>query len=160
MRLTIVSIGKLKDAAEVRLFERYQERIDTTGRQLGFAKLGLKEFSESRAKTADLRKAAEAEHLTAVLSQHVSNVVLDERGDQMTSRAFANWLAEMRDRGTQSLAFAIGGPDGVLEDVRHRASKRLSLSRLTLPHGLARVVLAEQIYRAMTILANHPYHRD
>jgi 23S rRNA (pseudouridine1915-N3)-methyltransferase len=86
-------------------------------------------------------------------------VLLDERGKQMTSETFAKWLGRERDEGRQLIVFAIGPADGWSEDSRKRATERLSLGPMTLAHELARVVLCEQVYRALTILAGHPYHR-
>jgi 23S rRNA (pseudouridine1915-N3)-methyltransferase len=86
-------------------------------------------------------------------------VLLDERGKQMSSETFAKWLGRERDEGRQLIIFAIGPADGWSEDSRKRATERLSLGPMTLAHELARVVLCEQIYRALTILAGHPYHR-
>lgn len=85
-------------------------------------------------------------------------VFLDSRGRQMTSEAFAEWLGNQRDQGAQLIIFAIGPADGWSEDARKRARLLLSLGQFTLAHALARLVLAEQIYRAFTILAGHPYH--
>jgi 23S rRNA (pseudouridine1915-N3)-methyltransferase len=86
-------------------------------------------------------------------------VLLDERGKQMTSETFARWLGRERDEGRQLIVFAIGPADGWSEDSRKRAAQLLSLGPMTMAHELARVVLAEQIYRALTILSGHPYHR-
>jgi 23S rRNA (pseudouridine1915-N3)-methyltransferase len=107
------------------------------------------------------RKAVETEArklLTAVRPDEWV-VALDERGTQMSTRELADWLAG-RMREGRDLAFLIGGPDGLAAEVAARSDSSLSLSRLTLPHALARVVLAEQLYRAMTILTHHPYHRE
>lgn len=107
------------------------------------------------------RKAVEAEarKLTAALRPAEWVVALDERGTQMSTRELADWLAG-RMREGRDLAFLIGGPDGFAAEVLARSDTTLSLSRLTLPHALVRVVLAEQLYRAMSILTHHPYHRD
>ncbi|MFZ0501447.1 MAG: 23S rRNA (pseudouridine(1915)-N(3))-methyltransferase RlmH [Steroidobacteraceae bacterium] len=107
------------------------------------------------------RKAVEAEgrKLLTALRPDVWVVALDERGTQMSTRELANWLAG-RMREGRDLAFLIGGPDGFAAEVVARSDMTLSLSRFTLPHALARVVLAEQLYRAMTILTHHPYHRE
>lgn len=86
-------------------------------------------------------------------------VLLDERGRQMSSESFAQWLGRERDHGRQLLIFAIGPADGWSADARHRAAEQISLGPMTFAHELARVVLCEQIYRALTILAGHPYHR-
>ena len=107
------------------------------------------------------RKAVETEarKLLTALRPDEWVVALDERGTQMSTRELADWLAG-RMREGRDLAFLIGGPDGFAAEVVARSDMTLSLSRLTLPHALARVVLAEQLYRAMTILTHHPYHRE
>ena len=107
------------------------------------------------------RKAVEAEgrKLLTTVRPDEWVVALDERGTQMSTRELADWLAG-RMREGRDLAFLIGGPDGFAAEVVARSDMTLSLSRLTLPHALARVVLAEQLYRAMTILTHHPYHRE
>ncbi len=107
------------------------------------------------------RKAIETEarKLLAALRAEEWVVTLDERGTQMSTRELADWLGG-RMREGRDLAFLIGGPDGLGAQVRARSNASLSLSRLTLPHALVRVVLAEQLYRAMSILTHHPYHRD
>jgi 23S rRNA (pseudouridine1915-N3)-methyltransferase len=84
---------------------------------------------------------------------------LDERGKALTSQAFASLLGKTRDDGTGTLAILIGGPDGLAPAIRQAAHVTLAFGAITLPHGLARIVLAEQLYRAATILAGHPYHR-
>ena len=160
MRLIIASVGKLKDNAERTLFARYQDRISGIGGTLGISAIEVREFSESRAKSASVRKRHEAKDLQAVANNAAVKVVLDETGTAMTSKAFATWLAKTRDDGAQSMVFLIGGPDGHDATIRGAATKTLSLSGFTLPHGLARIILMEQIYRALTILAHHPYHRD
>lgn len=101
----------------------------------------------------------EAERIVAALPQACIPVVLDERGAQASTRELADWLRRWRDEGV-SPAFVIGGADGLDDNVKARAHKLLGISRLTLPHALVRVVLAEQLYRAVTILKGHPYHRD
>lgn len=160
MRLSLLSIGKLKDGHELALLARYQDRIAANVTALGFSKLETREFSESRAKTSDLRKRQEANDLLKATASVAARVVLDERGTQLTSRQFATWLGAQRDDGVGSMAFMIGGPDGHDDSVRGEANKIVSLSALTLPHGLARIIFVEQLYRAMTILGGHPYHRD
>jgi 23S rRNA (pseudouridine1915-N3)-methyltransferase len=107
------------------------------------------------------RKAVETEarKLLTALRADEWVVALDERGTQMSTRELADWLAG-RMREGRDLAFLIGGPDGFAAEVAARSDTTLSLSRFTLPHALARVVLAEQLYRAMTILSHHPYHRE
>lgn len=85
-------------------------------------------------------------------------LLLDSRGRQLSSEQFAEWLGGQRDSGTQSLVIAIGPADGWTDEARVRANTLLSLSNMTMPHEMVRLVLAEQLYRAFTILAGHPYH--
>lgn len=102
---------------------------------------------------------SEAQRLLALLKPREFVVALDERGTQLATRELATWLSARMTDG-RDLALLIGGPDGLGREVLERADQKLSLSKLTLPHPLVRVVLAEQLYRAHTVLAGHPYHRD
>jgi 23S rRNA (pseudouridine1915-N3)-methyltransferase len=158
MRLIVASVGRLKDA-ERELYARYAKRFDAAGRPLGLGPVTLSEIGESRAATADLRKAEEAQKLLKALSASEVKIALDETGRALSSAAFAQLIAKHRDDGAKTLSFLIGGADGHGQAVLEAANLKLSLGALTLPHGLARVVLAEQLYRAATILAGHPYHR-
>ena len=159
MRLVLGAIGRLKDGAERTLFDRYWERLEASGRKVGLGPLKLAEISESRDASASGRQEAEALKLIAAAGDDAFVVSLDERGKALTSGAFAELLRRRSDDGCKSMAFLIGGPDGHGAAVARAARITLSLSAMTLPHGLARVVLAEQLYRASTILAGHPYHR-
>jgi 23S rRNA (pseudouridine1915-N3)-methyltransferase len=150
MRLIVAAVGRLKDA-ERELCERYSKRFDAAGRSLGLGPLAITELSESRAASADARKADEAARLLKAAGAADVRVVLDEGGKALSSEAFAKWIAQRRDGGAKGLALLIGGPDG--------AALKLSLGAMTLPHGMARAVLIEQLYRAATILSGHPYHR-
>ena len=158
MHVTIAAIGKLKDDAERVLVDRYAKRIGT-GRSGGLGPLKEAEAGESRRASATERRDEEAERLLKLIAPSDIRVVLDETGAAMTSEAFAKWIGSQRDSGARGLAFLIGGPDGHAASMRQSARLLLSLGPMTLPHGLARAVLAEQIYRATTILAGHPYHR-
>jgi 23S rRNA (pseudouridine1915-N3)-methyltransferase len=159
MRITIAAVGRLKNGPERDLFERYWGRISTSGKKLALSPLRMTEISESRASSAETRKAEEARRLLDC-TRGDKLVALDETGAPMTSAAFAALLRKERDNGTSGLAFLLGGADGHGTDALTNASIRLSLGMMTLPHGLARVVLAEQLYRASTILSGHPYHRE
>jgi 23S rRNA (pseudouridine1915-N3)-methyltransferase len=158
MRLIVAAVGRLKDA-ERELCERYVERFGAAGRALKLGPLQISEIPESRAATAELRKADEAQRLLKTASGVDATVALDGGGRSLSSEAFARWLAGERDGGAQTMAFLIGGPDGHGVEALGGAKLRLSLGAMTLPHGLARIVLAEQLYRAATILSGHPYHR-
>ncbi len=158
MRLIVAAVGRLKDA-ERELCERYSKRFDAAGRSLGLGPLTITELSESRAASADARKADEAARLMKAASTADVRVVLDEGGKALSSEAFAKWIAQRRDGGAKGLAFLIGGPDGHGAAALDGAALKLSLGPMTLPHGMARAVLIEQLYRAATILSGHPYHR-
>ena len=160
MRLAIAAVGRLKDGPERDLFGRYTDRIEKAGRPLGIGPLTVSQLNESRASDVASRKRDEAARLIGAAAIAEVRVVLDETGRAMTSQEFAAWLAARRDGGSSGVAFLVGGPDGHGPDVRQSARLIMSLGPMTLPHGLARIVLAEQIYRAITIISGHPYHRD
>jgi 23S rRNA (pseudouridine1915-N3)-methyltransferase len=159
MRLIIAAVGRLKEGPERELFERYRKRFDALGRALKLGPLALVEIAESRAGTAEARKADEARRLTAAIANSDRVLLMHERGEADDSFEFARRLRVWRDAGAGELAIAIGGPDGHGARMLDEAKVQLSLGRLTLPHGLARVILAEQLYRAATIIGGHPYHR-
>jgi 23S rRNA (pseudouridine1915-N3)-methyltransferase len=159
MRLIISAIGRLKDGGERDLYERYAKRLDQSGKAVSLGPLTLNEFPESKLASADLRKADEATRLLKSTANADVIVVLDEHGRQYSSVTFAQMLGGRRDNGAKAIAFMIGGADGHGDSVLSAATIKLSLGAMTLPHGLARVVLAEQLYRASTLLSGHPYHR-
>jgi len=158
MRLIVAAVGRLKNA-ERELFDRYAKRFDASGRALGLGPIKLSEINESRAATAALRKGDEAARLIKAADAAEVRIALDAEGRAYSSEAFAQLLAARRDKGAQAMAFLIGGPDGHGSALLDAATLKLSLGAMTLPHGLARIVLAEQLYRAATILSGHPYHR-
>jgi len=158
MRVEILAIGRLKDEAESMIVARYQKRFDQTGRPCGLGPLTIAEFPESRAASAADRKADEAARLLKAAGS-AALIVLEVTGKPLTSEAFAAHLRDLAAAATKSCAVLIGGPDGHGPTVLAAPALKLSLGALTLPHGLARVVLAEQLYRAATILTGHPYHR-
>ena len=159
MRIVLGAVGRLKDSAERVLFDRYWERLEASGRAVGLTSFRHVEIQESRDGQAPSRQANEAQRLLSAAGDHALIIALDERGKSLTSAAFADLLKRHRDDGCRDMAFLIGGPDGHGSGVIEAARIKISLSAMTLPHGLARVVLAEQLYRAATILAGHPYHR-
>jgi 23S rRNA (pseudouridine1915-N3)-methyltransferase len=159
MRLIIAAVGRMKDGPERELLDRYRGRFEKLGKSLGFSPVAWHETSESRASNAEKRREEEGAALLKLARDADQLIVLDERGKPLSSDAFAKALAKARDGGAKTSAILIGGPDGLAESVRKIAKLQVSLGTITLPHGLARVVLAEQLYRAATILAGHPYHR-
>lgn len=159
MRILLAAIGRLKDSGERDLYERYSGRFDAAGKTLSLGPLQLHDFLESRAGEPAVRKSEEGQRMIKATAGAGFRIALDEGGALESSVEFARRLARLRDQGIPALGFMIGGPDGLSEEVRAGADALLSLGRMTLPHGLARVVLCEQLYRAVTILTGHPYHR-
>jgi len=159
MRLVVISIGRLKQGPERELSERYRERFDDIGRKLGFRGLDIHEISESRARDAATRMTEEAAAISAAIPEKSVLVALDERGDNIDSAGFARHLGRWRDEQVANTIFAIGGADGLSPDLRRKAKLRMAFGAATWPHQMVRVMLLEQIYRAATILAGHPYHR-
>ena len=159
MRLTIAAVGRLKDGAERVLVDRYRKRL-AAAKSLGLGPIAEKEIAEARQSTVAERQADEAARLLKLAADADLVIALDERGKSMSSQAFAAWLGRQRDDGRRHAAFLIGGPDGHGSAVREKAHLLLALGPMTLAHGLARAVLAEQLYRATTIIAGHPYHRE
>jgi 23S rRNA (pseudouridine1915-N3)-methyltransferase len=156
MRLQVLAIGKLKTGPEKTIAEEYQLRLEGLGRKAGITKLTVNDYAESQAQTAAQRQDDESK----LLATKAFMLVLDERGKAHSSEEFAKILQRHLDQGTQDLAFLIGGPDGHSAETRQNAGQLLSFGPMTWPHRLVRIMLFEQIYRAVTILVNHPYHRS
>ncbi|MDX9689378.1 MAG: 23S rRNA (pseudouridine(1915)-N(3))-methyltransferase RlmH [Proteobacteria bacterium] len=144
MKITVFAVGKAKGEIET-LCGEYAKRI-----KLPFA---VREFSGASNK-------AEGQAILSALPSKACLVLMDERGKDLSSRELAQKIENWQGQGTQELVFAIGGADGVSAEVRARADFVLGLGRKTWPHMLARLMLIEQIYRALTIIEGHPYHRD
>ena len=158
MRLSIVAVGRLKKGPERELVERYRERVDGLARSLGFSSLDLAEIPEGRSRREPDRKAEEAEAIRARVGP-AATIAFDECGRSLTSEELAAQVRAWSDGGRTGLACAIGGPDGFHPAIRAEADLVLSFGKLTLPHQLVRVLVIEQLYRCLTILAGHPYHR-
>lgn len=154
MRLRIAAVGRLRPGPEAALVDDYLARFDRTGRALG---LGPALVHEVEARKGG--RAAEAALLEKSVAGATRRVALDERGALLSSVEFARLLGKWRDRGEAEAAFLIGGADGLDEGLRGRADRAISFGPMVWPHLLARVMLAEQLYRAATILAGTPYHR-
>ncbi|WP_340646850.1 23S rRNA (pseudouridine(1915)-N(3))-methyltransferase RlmH [Phenylobacterium sp.] len=154
MKLTILAVGRLARSPEVELVKLYVDRATAAGRALG---LGPVEVVEVEARKPG--KIAEADVLRPHLTDaHV--IACDERGAARASRDFAAEIAKLRDQGVRRLVFMIGGADGLDPALVAAANGKLAFGPQTWPHALARAMLAEQVYRAVTILAGGPYHRD
>lgn len=158
MRLTIAAVGRMKSGPERDLLDRYVDRTVKQGRPLGITRLDLRETTESRSPRADDRRAEEAAALLDGLGERTCVVALDERGRTLDSAAFATFLGDRIAEG-RDVAVLIGGADGHGEAVRSRADLTLAFGAMTWPHQIVRILAAEQLYRATTILAGHPYHR-
>jgi 23S rRNA (pseudouridine1915-N3)-methyltransferase len=162
VRIGILAVGRMKQGPERELVARYLERAVATGKPLGLTGFSVVELTESRASSAAARKAEEAKAIRSRshLAENVQVMVLDERGKYSSSAEFARRLAASRDNGKTDVQFVIGGADGLDPDFVKSADLTLSFSPLTWPHQLVRIMLAEQLYRATTILSGHPYHRE
>lgn len=159
MRIAVHAVGRMKAGPERELGERYLDRFRKAGQPLGFDFRGVAEIPESRSHSLEERRRDEAERMIAGIPEGGELLLLDETGQSVGSEDFAALLAHHRDAGVRELAIAIGGPDGFDRAFLDRARHRLSFGKMTWPHQLARVMLAEQLYRAATILSGHPYHR-
>ena len=151
MRVTIAAVGRDRSSSARDLFDEYCRRCSW--------QIRLVEIAPRSAVPLERRPAEEGARLAAAIPRDAAVVALDERGRLLSSRSFAARIAGWQERGGD-LAFLIGGADGLADDLIGRAELVLALGRMTWPHRLVRVLLAEQLYRASTILAGHPYHRD
>lgn len=154
MRIDLIAVGRLRGGPEAALIDDYLSRFARTGRSLGLPPVTLTEIDDRKGGGM----AGEGALIARAVPAAAALVVLDERGEQLTSPDFAARLAGWRDAG-RDVALAIGGADGLDPALRARADLAISLGRMVWPHMLVRVMLAEQIYRATTILAGSPYHR-
>lgn len=155
MRITIAAVGRLGRQPEAALALDYAARASAAGRALALNPVEVVEVEPRKP-----GKAAEAEALLAAVGDGAWLIACDEHGRAFRSREFADRLATLRDQGERRVAFLIGGADGLDPDLLAAARERLAFGPQTWPHALARVMLAEQVYRAVTILAGSPYHRD
>ena len=153
MQIVISAIGKLKKKTpEDELIQDYLKKTKWS--------VVIKEYEEKRALSVDQLKEAESSLLLDSVPSGSKIIALDENGKTPSSREFATLIGKWIDEGVPAISFLIGGANGHAEKLKQKADYKLSFGRMTLPHMLARVVLAEQIYRAKTILDGHPYHKD
>jgi 23S rRNA (pseudouridine1915-N3)-methyltransferase len=152
LKLRILAIGRLKAGPEKEMAEDYLERIDAIGRKAGITKIEVADCAESV-------REQEGDWLLAKCPKDSFKIALDEHGKSMGSAAFAALLRKTIDSGVPGISFLIGGPDGHSAKLLEAADLRLCFGAMTWPHRLVRIMLAEQIYRAVTIMVNHPYHR-
>ncbi len=159
MKLQVIAAGRLKPGPEKSLAGDYLTRAQGLGRKCGISTIAVTEFSESQASSPAARMAEEGRIIAGALAPKCFAIVLDERGKALASGAFAGLLRRHLDGGATDMAFLIGGPDGHAPELRETAGLLMSFGPMTWPHRLVRVMLFEQLYRAVTIIAGHPYHR-
>ena len=164
MQLEIIAIGRMKKGADTELYERYFSRMLSLSTKNGFSLTKIYEVLESRASDSLARKKEEGQKILKLIKDEDFLILLDEGGKNLTSTEFAQLIGYQRDNSfghnSGRMVFAIGGADGHDKMIKSRANLFLSFGKMTWPHQIVRILLAEQLYRAMTILANHPYHRQ
>jgi 23S rRNA (pseudouridine1915-N3)-methyltransferase len=153
MKLRLVWVDKTRDPQIAELLQHYLQRLNK------YVKYEIHEIGPARAAQSTIALANEAKQIQKVLATTTYRIVLDETGKQWTSQALADFLAQQQLRGTGELAFIIGSHQGLAAELKQTADLQLALSRLTLTHEMARLLLAEQLYRAYTIISGHPYQR-
>jgi 23S rRNA (pseudouridine1915-N3)-methyltransferase len=156
MKLIVAAVSARPPDWVVAGWTEYAKRMP---RELPLELLEIKPEPRTTGKTVDAMMAAEAKRIEAALPARCRRIALDERGEALDTQALAKRLGQWQDGG-DDIAFLIGGPDGLDPALKQSAHEKLRLSSLTLPHGLARVVLAEALYRAHSLRCGHPYHRD
>lgn len=155
MRIHICAVGRLRAGPEKTLIDDYLTRFDRTGRSLGLGPAGVLEVEDKKGGGM----SAEAAILRRAIPQGALVCIMDERGTVETSPQFARRLGQWRDAGRGDVAFVIGGADGIDPALRAEADHAVSFGKMVWPHMLVRVMLAEQLYRAASILSGGPYHR-
>ena len=160
MKLKLLAVGKLRSGPEADLISDYSRRIEGLAPGLGFGGFEIRELELKKRIEGPERKRLEGELILGEIPKGAFIVGLDERGKTETSKSFSDRLAAKRDEGVRDLVLLIGGADGLSDEVRARADRLMSFSPLTWPHMLVRVMATEQLYRGLSILAKHPYHRE
>jgi 23S rRNA (pseudouridine1915-N3)-methyltransferase len=159
MRVLIAAVGRLKQGPERELATAYRKRAEAIGRNLGLRDFEIVEIRESRAQDAERRRTEESIAIANIIPERAIIAMLDERGQNVDSAAFATLLRQWRAEDRPAVCFVIGGADGLAQSLSERAKVKLAFGGATWPHQLVRIMLLEQLYRAGTILAGHPYHR-
>jgi 23S rRNA (pseudouridine1915-N3)-methyltransferase len=159
MRIMVAAVGRLKQGPERDLAERYRKRAADVGRAVGLTAIDIIEIRESRADSAERRMLEESIAIANILPERAVTAILDERGKSLTSPTFAGQLQTWRGENRPAAVFIIGGADGLAPTLQEKNRLTLAFGAATWPHQLVRIMLLEQIYRAATLLAGHPYHR-
>lgn len=156
MKLVVVAVGLKMPRWVDEAFAEYAKRMPRTAK---LELVAVRPEPRVEGRTVEQMLGLEAVRIAAAVPDRAKTVALDERGREFKSAAFARWMERRMEDGIDT-AFLIGGPDGLAAPLRDKAETVMRLSAMTLPHGLARVLLAEQIYRAISIIQGHPYHRE
>jgi 23S rRNA (pseudouridine1915-N3)-methyltransferase len=159
MRVIVAAVGRLKQGPERELAAAYRKRADALGRSLGLRQIEVIEIRESRARDPERRRNEESIAIANIVPDRAGVILFDSAGENIDSPGLAALLQKYREDNRAALCFVIGGADGITHSLRGRASRVLAFGAATWPHQLVRIMLLEQLYRAATILARHPYHR-
>ena len=159
MRVVVAAVGRLKQGPERELAERYRKRAADAGRSAGLQAVDVVEIRESRAGNSARRMLEESIAIANVVPDRAATVILDQRGESMSSASFAGRLQGWRAQDKPAVVFIIGGHEGLAPTLRDKASLAIGFGAATWPHQLVRIMLLEQIYRTVTIWSGHPYHR-
>ncbi|WP_149303365.1 23S rRNA (pseudouridine(1915)-N(3))-methyltransferase RlmH [Pareuzebyella sediminis] len=157
MTITLITIGKTDSAALQQLIATYEQRLQ---HYVKFEFLELPDIKKTKNLSEEQQKQKEGERLLKEINKGDILVLLDERGKQLTSKEFADYLQKKMNSGIKKLTFVIGGPYGFSESVFQRAQGKISLSKMTFSHQMVRLFAIEQLYRGFTILRNEPYHHE
>lgn len=157
MQIELIVVGKTDSKEVATLVEMYAKRVNHYCR---FAITTLPDLRNTKNLSSRQQNKSEGDRILALLNESDCVVLLDERGDELRSMQFAEWIGKRMSSGLRRLVFVIGGPYGFSEEVYARANYKISLSRMTFSHQIVRAIFAEQIYRAFTILNNEPYHHE
>tara|TARA_Y100001936_G_C16023661_1_gene641080 strand:+ start:1062 stop:1544 length:483 start_codon:yes stop_codon:yes gene_type:complete len=160
LNLNILAIGKVLNTPYSSISDHYIKNIQSISKSSGITNFSVNEIEKSREKDPELRKRREFDFIAKKLDVQKSiNILLDERGSLISTTKLKSMLDEYRLHSQKNINFIIGGPDGTSDKMQQVAHQNISVSMMTLPHLLARILLLEQIYRALTILIKHPYHK-
>jgi 23S rRNA (pseudouridine1915-N3)-methyltransferase len=159
MRIVIAAVGRLKQGPERELAAAYRKRAEAIGRASGVREIEIVEIRESRANDAERRRTEESIAIANVIPDRAAVAILDERGENLDSVALAAQIQKWRAEDRPAVCFVVGGADGLAQSLREKAKLKLAFGATTWPHQLVRIMILEQLYRAGTILAGHPYHR-
>jgi 23S rRNA (pseudouridine1915-N3)-methyltransferase len=159
MRVIVAAVGRLKQGAERELSAAYRKRAEAVGRSAGVRQVEIIEIRESRARDPERRRTEESIAIANVVPEGAVIIVFDQAGENIDSPGLAALLQKCRQDNRAAVCFIIGGADGITQSLRERAKHVLAFGSATWPHQLVRIMLLEQLYRAATILAGHPYHR-